>query len=174
MVATLGFARGASAAEFQLEVGADAAGTEWRGDVVSSGSLKLGFRFMDMLGVYFHGREGYGLVDQRMMTQLALGAQIWGRLGITRPYARLSAIHQHEESLAVIAGDVGSMFLGIGDGIRHRFGGELGLGLQVPFWERKDLSFFAGGEGYAKLMPDDLGPFVQAGGGFNLGLTYAL
>lgn len=163
-----------SIAEFQLELGADATGTEWRGDLVSSGSLKLGFRFIDLVGVYFQGREGYGLVDQRMITQLSLGAQIWGRLGITRPYARLAVLHQHEESLAVIAGDVGSMFIGIGDGIRHRFGAELGVGLHVPFWARKDLSFFGGVDGYAKLMPDDIGPMVQAGGGLNLGLTYAL
>lgn len=164
----------ASATDFQLTVGADAAGSEWRGDFAGSGSLKLGFRFVDLIGVYFQGREGYALVDQRFITQLALGTQIWGTLGVTRPYARLAVVHQHEESLAVVAGDVGSMLIGIGDGIRHRFGGELGAGLDVPFYKKRDLSFFAGVDVYAKLLPDDLGPLVQAGGGFNLGMSYAL
>ena len=172
--AMLSGADSAHAHDFQLEMGADATGTEWRGDFVGSGSLKLGFRFVDLVGVYVQGREGYGLVDQRMITELALGTQVWGRLGITRPYARLAAFHQHEESLAVIAGDVSSMFLGIGDGIRHRFGGELGVGLHIPFWKKKDLSFLAGVDAYAKLTPDDLGPWVQAGGGFSLGMNYAL
>lgn len=170
----LAFSTPATAADFQLELGADATGTEWRGDFVGSGSLKLGFRFADIAGVYFQGREGYGLVDQRVITQVAIGGQVWGRLGGTRPYGRLSLLHQHEESIAVIAGDVGSMFLGIGDGIRHRFGGELGAGLQIPFWDKKDLAFFAVVDGYAKLLPDDLGPWVQAGGGLGLGLNYAL
>lgn len=174
LTAAVSFSSGAEAADFQLELGADAAGSEWRGDFTGSGSLKLGFRFIDLLGFYFQGREGYGLVDQRMITQLALGGQIWGRLGPTRPYARLAALHQHEESLSVVAGDVGTMLLGIGDGIRHRFGGELGVGLQVPFWKKRDLQFFAGVDVYAKLIPDDLGPLVQAGGGLSLGLNYAL
>ncbi len=178
LVATLALAvttsAEASATDFQLALGADAAGSEWRGDFAGSGSLKLGFRFIDLIGVHFLAREGYALVDQRVITQLTLGTQIWGRLGITRPYARLGVLHQHEESIAVVADDVGTMLLGIGDGIRHRFGGELGGGLDVPFWTRKDLSFFAGVDVYAKLMPDDLGPLVQAGGGFNLGLSYAL
>lgn len=173
-VAAMTVASPAEAHDFQLELGADATGTEWRGDFVGSGSLKLNFRFIDLIGVYGQVREGYGLVDQRVITQLALGSQVWGRLGITRPYARLAVLHQHEESIAVIAGDVASMFLGIGDGIRHRFGGELGVGMQIPFWERKDLSFFAGVDGYAKLIPDDLGPWVQAGGGLAMGLNYAL
>ena len=163
-----------SIADFQLALGTDAAGSEWRGDFAAAGSLKLAFRFIDLIGPYVMGREGYALVDQRIITQLTLGAQIWGRLGITRPYARLGFIHQHEESLAVAAEDPATVVLGIGDGIRHRTGGELGVGLDIPFWTRDSLAFFAGIDAYAKLLPDDLGPLVQAGGGLNIGLNYVL
>jgi hypothetical protein len=164
----------AGAHDFQLGLGMSGHGTEWRGDGGGYGSLKLGVRFIDLVGVYLEGREGYATVDQRMLTLVSLGAQVWGRLGITRPYARLGFLHQHEESLAVFTDDVGSALFGVGDGIRHRFGGELGLGLDVPFWTRKDLSFFVGVEARGAVFPDDLGPLVYAGGGLNVGMSYEL
>jgi hypothetical protein len=173
-LAAIASSEDARAHDFQLAVGMSGHATEWRGDGGGYGSLKLGFRFIDLVGVYLEGREGYATVDERVLTLVSLGAQVWGRLGITRPYARLGFIHQHEESLAVFADDVGSAIFGVGDGIRHRFGGELGLGLDIPFYTKEDLSFFVAPEAKGAVFPDDLGPLVYAGGGVNVGLSYAL
>src|SRR5688500_4381240 len=84
---TFALAGEARATDFQLALGAEGNGTEWRGDAATYGSLKLGLRFLDLFGVYFEGQEGYATVDERVLTMIALGAQVWGRLGITRPYA---------------------------------------------------------------------------------------
>jgi hypothetical protein len=164
----------ARATDFQAAVGANAYGTEWRGDAAAYGSLKLGFRFADLIGIYALGREGYGGVDDRMLTQVSLGAQIWATIGPTRPYVRLGFLHQHEESISVVADDYGSAMFGVGEGIRHRAGGELALGLDLPFWTRDDLSFFVGGEASACLFPGAPGPIIYAGAGLSLGLSYEL
>lgn len=171
---TMAVSISAEAGDIRTEVGASAGGTGWRGDAIGYTSLKLGYRFIDVIGLYGQGQLGYGVVDERMLTCLSLGAQAWARLGITRPYARLSFVHQHEESLSVVAGDVGSAIFGIGEGIRHRAGGELGLGLDIPFAERDSWEFYAAADAWAKWFPDDLGPAIYAGGGASLGVNYAL
>jgi hypothetical protein len=173
-LASVLFATEARATDFQLALGASALGTDWEGDAAGYGSLKLGFRFVDIVGIYALGRSGYGAVDDRLLTQLSLGAQLWAHLGPVWPYARLGFLHQHEESLSVVAGDYGSALFGVGDGIRHRAGGELAIGLDVPFWQRDDLSLFAGGEACAFLFPDGIGPTVYAGASLSIGLSYEL
>jgi hypothetical protein len=164
----------ARAGDIQLAVGATGAGTEWRGDAAAYGSLDIGYRFADIVGIYVQGQEGYAAVDQRLLTLVALGVQLWGRLGPTRPYARVAAIHQHEESMSVVAEDPAGALFGVGDGIRHRFGGEAGVGLDVPVYQEKDLSLFVTGEGSVKIFPDDLGPLVYAGAGLGFGMNYHL
>lgn len=165
----------AEAADFRLELGTTAAGTTWRGDVATYGHLKLGFRFFDLFGPYVQGQEGYGVVDQRLLTLVALGMQIWTPpLGPVRLHGRMAFVHQHEESLSVVAGDFGSALFGIGDGIRHRAGGEAALGVDLPLWSRNDFELFGAVDASAKLFPDDLGPIVYAGGGLTLGFNYAL
>jgi hypothetical protein len=164
----------ARATDYQLALGASAAGSEWRGDAIGYSSLKTGLRFGDIAGPYLQGRVGYGTVDERLLTLLSLGGQIWGRIGGTRPYARLAFLHQHEESMSVVAGDFGSALFGVGDGIRHRAGGELGAGLDIPLVRRDDLTLFGTVDASAKLFPDDLGPMVYAGGGLHLGMGYDL
>jgi hypothetical protein len=164
----------ARAGDFRLEVGSTAAGTEWRGDVAGYGSLKLGYRFIDLIGLYVQGQEGYAIVDQRMLTLVSIGGQVWGRIGPTRPYGRLGFLHQHEESLSVVVDDVGGAIFGVGDGIRHRFGGEVGVGLDVPFFEREKVVLYAAIEGSAKIFPDELGPKVYAGGGVSFGSSFLI
>src|SRR5262245_233899 len=107
VVASFLFAREAEAGDFRVEIGSTAAGTEWRGDGAGDGWLKLVYRFIDLIGLYVQGYEGYGLVDDRMLTLLSIGGQVWGRIGPTRPYGRLGFLHQHEESLSVVAGNFG-------------------------------------------------------------------
>lgn len=165
----------AQATDFRLEVGTMVHGTTWRGDVAGYGHLKLGFRFFDIFAPYAQGQLGYGRVDDRLLTAVALGVQLWTPpLGPVRLHGRIAFVHQHEESLSVVAGDYVSALFGIGDGIRHRAGGEVGLGLDWPLWARDDFELFGAVEATGKLFPDDLGPLVYAGGGLNLGFHYAL
>jgi hypothetical protein len=175
MLALTMTARSAEAADFRLEVGTTAAGTSWRGDAATYGHLKLAFRFFDLFGPYGQGHLGYGVVDERLLTLLALGAQIWTPpLGPARIHGRLAFLHQHEESISVVAGDYASALFGIGDGIRHRAGGEAGLGVDLSLWTRNDFELFGAVDASAKLFPDDLGPLVYVGGGLHLGFNYTL
>ncbi len=74
----------------------------------------------------------------------------------------------------MVANDFGSALFGVGDGIRHRAGGEMGLGAELPVYVDGDLSLFAGIDATAKLFPDDLGPMLYVGGGATFGVGYAL
>ena len=77
--------------------------------------------------------------------------------------------------MSVVAGDFGSAIFGVGDGIRHRSGGEIGLGLDVPVYEKeKKLQLYLAIEGSAKLFPDDLGPKVYGGGGIAFGTNFMI
>ena len=62
----------------------------------------------------------------------SLGGQLWGRIGVARPYVRASLLHPHEGSLSVVAKDYLRAAFGVGDGIRHRAGGEVAVGVDVP------------------------------------------
>jgi hypothetical protein len=155
--------------------GASASATTWRGDAAGYTGLNLGFRFVDLIGPVGSFQVGYGVVDDRMLTLLTLGAQVWlPELGPVRPYGRLAFLHQHEESLAVVADDFGSALFGIGDGIRHRAGGELGIGADMGLWEDDDWQLYGALDGSFKLFPDDLGPMLYGGAGLNLGMSYTL
>jgi hypothetical protein len=164
----------ARAGEAQLAVGMSGAATQWQGDGAAYGSLKLGYRFEDIVAIYYLGRLGYGGVDERMLTFLSLGAQLWGRIGFTRPYVRAAFVHQHEESVSAIQGDSAGALFGVGDGIRHRAGGEGALGVDFPFHKQKSLEIFASVEGNVDYFPDPRGPAWYGGGGVALGFNYTL
>ena len=168
------FAGSASAQDLQVATGTSALGSTWRGDFAMYGSLKLSARFAGVVGPYVQGSVGYGLVDQRMLTLISLGGQVWLDYGKFRPHARIAFSHQHEESLSVVANDFGSAIFGIGDGIRHRAGGELGLGVDIEMWRRKQVHLFVGIDGTARLFPDELGPLLYAGGGVSAGFNWSL
>ncbi len=162
------------AQDLRIEGGSAVLGTDWRGDVAAYGSLKLAARFGEVAGPYLQGHVGYAPVDQRLLTLISLGAQVWLDFDKVWPHARLGFVHQHEESLSVVANDFGSAIFGSGDGIRHRAGGEFGVGADVRVWERREVHLYVTVDGTAKIFPDDLGPLVYASGGLGVGLNYAL
>lgn len=164
----------ASATELQVAVAAGGETSTWRSDAAAFGSLKLGVRFADLVGIYALGRLGYANVDERMLTLVELGGQLWGRLGPTRPFVRLALTHQHEETLASVKAEPGGAIFGVGDGIRHRAGGELGVGLDYVFKQTKSIGWFASGEGVFSLFPDPRGPVFYGGANVGLGFNYAL
>lgn len=165
----------ARATDFTMDGSGGGQLSTWRGDVSAFGSLKLGLRFADLAGPYLLGRVGYGTVDERMLTTIQLGAQLWLKFGKVRPYVRLGIEHSHEETLAEVRIEPGGALFGIGDGIRHRAGGELGLGFDVPFHEAKSVQWFVGGDALASLYPDGTkGPVLYGGVAARLGFNYKL
>lgn len=164
----------ARAGDIRVAIGSGGAGTEWRGDAAFVTQLKLGYRFLGIFGLYGDMHLGYAGVDQRVLTLFSLGIQVWGKLGITRPYARVSILHQHEESLSVVAGDFGRAILGLGEGIRHRGGVGFALGMDIPLYQRKKLQLFMSVEAMLKWFPGDMGPAVYMGGNLGFGMNYSI
>jgi hypothetical protein len=164
-----------SIADFRIDGGAGVAGTSWRGDVVGFTNVRIGVRFIDLIAPYAGVSVGYGSVDQRMLTMISLGAQVWAPEDWPlRLYGRVAAVHQHEESISVIAGDFGNALFGVGDGIRHRPGAEVGGGVDVPIFEKRAIEIYGLLDASARIFPDEMGPQVYGGGGFNLGMNYEL
>ncbi len=168
------YAHPVCAAELRASGSASAVGSSWRGDVVGYGGVEVGARFLGFVGPYAGGALGIGTVDDRMLTAISVGAQLWGPWQPVRPYLRVGAVHQHEESLSVVAGDIGSAVLGIGEGIRHRGGAELGLGAELPIERFGDTQFLVGAKCTARIFPDELGPQFYAGGGLTVSLVHSL
>lgn len=166
--------RPASAGDIRLNLSLSGAGSEWRDDPAAWGGLGLGYRFFDLVGVYALGRLGYGAVDQRLLTLLAIGAQIWGRLGPTRPFARIAFIHQHEEPLAAVEQNIGGAVFGVGDGIRHRGGAEGAIGVDWTLMTQKQWSFFGTLETSFAGFPNSSGPDWYLLGSLGIGINYAL
>ena len=166
--------RPAAAGDARLNISLSGAGSEWRSDAAAWGGLGLGYRFFDLVGIYALGRFGYGTVDERMLTLLAIGAQIWGRIGPTRPYARIAFIHQHEEPIAAVEQNIGGAIFGVGDGIRHRGGAEGALGVDWPFLNRKAWTLFANAELSFAGFPNSSGPDWYFLGGLGFGVQYTL
>lgn len=165
-----------SIADFRVDGGAGFVASTWRGDIGGVTNLRIGVRFIDIIAPYAQLSVGYASVDQRMLTTVALGAQVWAPENWPlRLYARVAALHQHEESVSVIAGDFGKALFGVGDGIRHRPGLELAAGVDVPFWDNgDDLEIYGLVDGGANIFPDHLGPVAYPGAGMNVGLNYEL
>ncbi len=173
LVASLCLAAEARAGDVRIELGAEGAGSNWRGDAAAWGSFGLAYRFAKLIGPYGELSEGYGRVDQRMLTLFGIGAKLWlPRLGRTRPHLRLGFLHQHEESASVVSHQYVQAMFGVGDAIRHRAGGELGAGIDIPLVERKAMVFYAAIDGVARLFPDHLGPLIYGGGGVSLGVSF--
>jgi hypothetical protein len=158
--------------DVQIVAGSQLQASTWRGDIASANFARFAYRFADLAGIYAHGRLGYATVDTRFLTQVSLGLQLWGKIAGLRPYVRLGGLHQHEETLSVIANNYLKAVFGIGDGIRHRAGGELGVGLEVPFFKRKNTTFFAGSDFSTQWFPDNLGPQWYWNVGTILGVSF--
>jgi hypothetical protein len=164
----------ARAGEVQLALGLGGEGSSWKGDVAGFGSLKLGYRWMDLFAIYGQGRLGYATVNERLLTMIQLGAQVWGRIGPLRPYARAGIVHQHEESWVDVEVEPAGAIFGVGDGIRHRAGGDFGLGLDLPIYKDRAIQIFGNGEVLMSWFPDPRGPTLYGGGLLGLGINYTL
>lgn len=171
-------AAGGASDPMRLEavVGLGGLKTEWRGDAGAHSILRLGLRPNDYFSVYFQGRLGYGAVDERMLTLVSLGAQLWplGQGEHVSPFLRLSIAHQHEETLFVVKDDPLGALFGIGDGIRHRGGFEGALGADLPVYSADGLQAFASFDASVIWFYDPRGPTWYAGANAGVGLSYDL
>jgi len=157
-----------------LETAMAGGSSSWAGDPVALSEMRLGFRFMETGALYFQGALGYAPVNSRELVQVAFGAQFWLRLWHVRPYLRVGAIHQHEESTAAWKTDFAESLFGVGNGIRHRAGGEGGLGVDVPFYRGEKVEVVGSIEASTPFFPDERGPHFYLLGGLGLGVHYAL
>lgn len=119
-------------------------------------------------------RAGYANVDERLLELLEIGGQVWARIGLTRPYLRFGLVHQHEEPWAAVKSDLGGALVGVGDGIRHRFGFDGALGVDIPFKQYKSFQFHATLESVVTGFPDPKGPRVYGGATAGIGFNYGL
>src|SRR5262245_9157117 len=151
--------RKAQAGEAQLDGAATARASTWRGDFGGGGQLRLGYRFARVVAIDFVGWEEYASVDRRALTGLTAGVSGFIPLDKVRPSLRLYFIHQHEEGLVSVEETPGGTVLGIGPGIRHRAGGGVSAGVEVPFIRKKSVEYLVVGGLSATWFPDDtLGP----------------
>lgn len=166
----------ARAADYYLEGSVLGGGTTWSphdGNV--QGALRTGFAFAkNIVGIEVQGRLGYAGVDQRILEALGVGTKLSIPIQPVTPHLRLGMIHMHEEPVSAAKKDVAGAIVGVGDGIRHRFGIENALGVDWAFAKTKRMAFIASVEGYLDVFPDDKGPLLYAGGGMGLGFQYHL
>jgi hypothetical protein len=165
----------AQAGEVQVAMGASAGASTWDGDPVGHSVLRAGYRFRDLAAIDFGGRLGYGVVDERVITELSVGGTFYGRLGITRPNLRLALVHQHEEPVVSVEADPVGSYFGTGDGIRHRYGATAQLGVDVPFAVTNEKAqWVLGAHVAAPVFVDDRGPRTYVLAGVTLGVDYDL
>ena len=157
-----------------LETSMAGGSSTWAGDPVALSEMRLGFRFMETGALYVQSALGYAPVNSRELVQVAIGAQVWLRVWHARPYLRIGAIHQHEESTAAWKTDFAESLFGVGNGIRHRAGGEGALGLDVPFYRGEKVEVVGTIEASSPWFPDEKGPHFYFLGGLGLGIHYAL
>lgn len=163
----------ARGAELQVAVGAQGEDTTWRDDAAAYSSLQVGLRFKDLVSVDLLGRLGYGTVDERVLSYFCVGGELWGRLGPTRPRLRLGIVHQHEEPRMAIMDDPFGALFGVGDGIRHRAGAQVGAGIDIPIGRLARRPLFLGIDLGATWFPDDRGPGWYVGGGLSLRINWS-
>jgi hypothetical protein len=171
-LALLASAREARAGELQIALGAAGEASSWQGDDAVYSTLQVGWRIKDLVSFDLLSRLGYGDVDDRVLTYFSLGAEIWGRIGKIRPHARLALAHQHEEPMMAIEADPFGALFGVGDGIRHRGGAQIGAGIDVPVGRlfRQPLALAIGAS--ATWFPDDRGPTWYGGAWVSLRLSW--
>ena len=149
-------------------------GSSWQGDFAAGGLLRLGYRFARVVAIDAVVWEQLGVVDSRFLTGLTLGVTGTIPLKRVRPEMRLFFIHQHEEGSVSVAQTPGGLIFGIGPGIRHRAGGGLTLGVEIPFYKSKSLEWVVTPELEGIWFPDPLGPTFYFGGNISIGFNYML
>jgi hypothetical protein len=178
VVAGIGFflaaAGVARAGEIQGAVGGGGILSDWRGDGGVGSSLRIGYRFADLIAIDALTRLGYSTVDKRVITYLSLGSTIYAKIGPLRPYGRLALVHQHEEPTTAVKEDPFGALFGVGDGIRHRGGFGAGLGADLPFRRDGSLEWTVGADLTGTYLPDPRGPRWYAMLGLYIGANYTL
>jgi hypothetical protein len=173
----------ARAGEIQVDAGTTMLGSSWQGDFAAGGLVRLGYRFARIVAIDFVGWEQMATVNDRLDTGLTFGVTGFVPLKRVRPSLRVFAIHQHEEGAVSVAQTPGGFLFGIGSGIRHRAGGGLTLGAEIPlqcarpgelewviFVELQSIWFPPG----APAGPSGLGPEFYYGGNLGIGFNYSL
>jgi hypothetical protein len=149
----------------------------WRGDYGAGGTLRAGVRFAHWIQPDVQVWESFATVNERMNTGLSLGITAFVPLEFPRLYARLYAMHQHEEGLVSVEYEPAGYLFGIGAGIRHRAAGGLELGVELPLRVsasgRTTTAFFA--EVNGSYFPNNaLGPSGYVGLDVGVALEYLL
>jgi hypothetical protein len=169
----LSMPREALATDFYVEGSVSGGGSTWGADPNVQGALRTGFEFIDIVSVDLQARLGYSAVDERLIEMVGIGTKLALPFETVIPHVRLHAIHFHEMPIAGMSEDPAMHVLGVGDGIRHRFGFEGALGLSYVFAIVDRTRFLAQAEAYVDAFPDDgKGPVVYGGAGLGLGLQY--
>lgn len=165
----------AASTELELAAGPSVSASSWRGDFGGGVTLRAGLRFSHVFAVEYQHWESYATVNQRLCTGLSVGVSAYIPLESVHPYARLFAIHQHEESWVSVKNAPAGLLFGVGSGIRHRAGAGLSLGAELPL---KRLSPKVTPALISNLtatwFPDDLGPTWVIGLDVGVGLDFLL
>ena len=172
VIATAAAAGTARAGELDVAYGLGATTSAWEDDSGFSSSLKVGYFFsrLPWLAPIFVGRLELVPVDDRMVHYFSIGAEARRRLGPVRGYMRLGLVHVHEESRSAFRDHVLQSIVGIGDGLRHRAGGNAGLGVELPLRRFGASDLYGVLDVSATAFADDRGPswYVSA----TLGVGY--
>lgn len=174
LLALLAAPGAASATDFYAEGTAYGGASTWGADPTVQGALHLGFEFIDIVSVDVLGRVGFAGVDERMLMLVGIGTKLALPFERFIPHIRVTALHGHETPVDGMHHDMFGHLMGVGDGIRHRFGVEGAAGLGIVFAEVNDTKFLAEAEAYVDAFPDDRGPVVYGGGGLGLGVQVGL
>ena len=167
--------REAHATDFYVEGSVSGGGSTWGTDPNVQGALRTGFEFVDIVSVDFQARLGYAAVDERLLEMVGIGTKLALPFETVIPHVRLHAVHFHEVPVAAMTEDPAMHVLGVGDGIRHRFGFEGALGLSYVFAIVDRTRFLAQAEAYVDAFPDDgKGPMVYGGAGLGPARPYDL
>jgi hypothetical protein len=163
--------------ELQLGAGPTAYATTWRGDFGAGGTLRAGVRFSHVIAADLQVWESLASVNERVNTGLSIGVTGYIPLHAVHPYARLFVLHQHEEGLVSVVNTPAGYVFGIGSGIRHRAGGGLCLGAELPFRsaDRGRLSWVFLADAMTIWFPDaTLGPSGYFGLDLGVGFDFLI
>src|ERR1043165_4736394 len=107
-------------------------GNGWSGDgVIPYDQARLAYRFGHFIGPVAIGRQGYGKVDDRLLTLVGFGAQVWWPLEGFSPWFHLCWAHQHEEFVESAKEEPFGVLFGVGRSVRHRGGFTFAAGVDV-------------------------------------------
>lgn len=167
----------ARAGELDLALGVDGSQSSWEEDThVSHGTFKAGYRFFrPWFQLTWLSKLGYATVDERFLTYLSIGVELrpaW--FDRVRPYARASTVHQHEEPIVAFENQPFQSAIGVGDGLRHRGGGALAAGVELPFSDHAKGDWYASFELQSTYFPDDRGPHGYHSAALAIGMKWDL